>query len=84
MTVLIFKYAITSLIIVVVSEVARNFEKLGAFLGALPIVTTLIMIWLYVETKDTQKTRKHKVAYVLFFRDVDVTTQRNGAEQHEN
>lgn len=55
MVMLIVKYGITALIIVGISEFARNSEKLGAFIGALPIVTFLILFWIYFETKNTQK-----------------------------
>ena len=55
MTMVIVKYAVTALIVVVISELAKSFEKLGAFLGALPIVSIMVMTWLFIETKDSEK-----------------------------
>lgn len=55
MTMLIVKYALTAFIVVSISEIAKNFEKAGAFLGALPIVSMMVMFWLYIESKDTEK-----------------------------
>lgn len=52
---LLFKYGLTALLVVGISELARNSERLGAFIGALPIISFSIIIWLYVETKDTRK-----------------------------
>ena len=52
---IIVKYAVTALVVVSISEIAKAYEKLGAFLGALPIVTIMVIFWLFIETKDTGK-----------------------------
>jgi hydrogenase/urease accessory protein HupE len=52
---LITKYLITAGIIIAVSEVAKRNDRLGALLVALPIVTILAMLWLYVEGQPTEK-----------------------------
>ena len=52
---LITKYLITAGIIVGVSEVAKRNDRLGALLVALPIVTILTILWLYVEGQPTEK-----------------------------
>ena len=68
MAMLLVKYAVSALLIVGVSEIARNSERLGAFVGALPLVTIIIISWLYIETKDTQKVAeysKYTFWYVL-------------------
>jgi hypothetical protein len=45
--------------VVVVSEVAKRSDKLGGFIAALPIVTVLTLIWLYVEKQPQQKISNH-------------------------
>jgi len=56
---IIFKYLVTAAIVVAVSEVAKRSDKLGALIVALPLVTILAMIWLYVEKQPTEKIANH-------------------------
>ena len=56
---LITKYAITAAIVVLVSELAKRSDKLGGFIAALPLVTVLALIWLYVEKQPEQKLANH-------------------------
>ena len=56
---LVTKYLVTAAIIVAVSEVAKRNDKLGALLVALPIITILAMIWLYIEGQPTEKIVNH-------------------------
>lgn len=56
---IITKYAITAALIVLISEVAKRSDKLGALIAALPLVTVLAMIWLYVEQQPAEKISKH-------------------------
>jgi hypothetical protein len=56
---IIFKYAITAGLIVLISEVAKRSDKLGALIAALPMVTILAMIWLYVEKQPDAKIANH-------------------------
>lgn len=53
------KYAITAALVVAISEVAKRSDRLGALIGALPWVTTLAMIWLYVESQGADKIGNH-------------------------
>jgi len=53
------KYLITAAIVVAVSELAKRSDKLGAAIGALPWMTTLVMIWLYVEKQPAAKIENH-------------------------
>lgn len=55
MTYLIVKYAVTALVVVLVSELARRSTLLGAVLASIPLVSVLAMIWIYVETEDTRR-----------------------------
>lgn len=62
---LTFKYLLTAAVVVVVSEAARRSDRLGAVLGALPLVTILAMVWLYVEKQPVSKIANH--AYFTFW-----------------
>ena len=56
---LITKYLVTAGIIVAVSEVAKRNDKLGALFVALPTVTILAIIWLYIEDQPNTKIASH-------------------------
>lgn len=56
---LITKYAITAAVVVLVSEAAKRSDRLGGLIGALPMVTLLALIWLYVEHQPQQKIANH-------------------------
>jgi uncharacterized membrane protein (GlpM family) len=53
------KYFLTSAVVVLVSELAKRSDKLGGFVAALPLVTILVLIWLYVENQSTEKIANH-------------------------
>lgn len=53
------KYMLTAAVIVVVSEVAKRSDRLGGFIAALPLVTFLALIWLYVEGQPQAKIANH-------------------------
>ena len=59
MTFIISKYLITAFIIVFVSEIAKRSDKLGALISSLPLVTILVMIWLYIENQSIEKIANH-------------------------
>jgi len=65
MGILIAKYAVTAFIIVLVSEIAKRTDKLGALIASLPLVTVMVMIWLYIENQGTEKIANH--AYYTFW-----------------
>ncbi len=56
---LITKYLLTAAVVVGVSEMARRSDRLGGLLAALPLVTVLTLIWLYVEKQPAQKIANH-------------------------
>ncbi len=56
---LIVKYAITSLVVVAVSEFAKRSDRLGALIAALPMVTLLALVWLQVEKQAMEKIANH-------------------------
>jgi hypothetical protein len=65
MTYLIMKYMITAGVVVLVSELAKRSDKLGGLISALPLVTLLTLIWLYVERQPISKISNH--AYYTFW-----------------
>ena len=56
---LITKYFLTAAVVVLVSEVARRSDRLGGLIAALPLVTVLTLIWLYVEKQPLEKIANH-------------------------
>ncbi len=55
MVYLIAKLAVTALVVVLVSELAKRSTLLGAVLASVPLVSVLAMIWIYLETRDTSR-----------------------------
>ena len=62
---IIFKYLITAGVVVLISEVAKKSDRLGGLIAALPLVTVLALIWLYVENQSSEKISNH--AYYTFW-----------------
>lgn len=56
---LILKYLVTAAVVVLVSELAKRSDKLGALVASLPLVTVLTLIWLYVERQSSDKLAAH-------------------------
>jgi len=56
---IITKYFLTAGVVVLVSEVAKRSDKLGGLVAALPLVTVLALIWLYVEKQPQEKIANH-------------------------
>ena len=56
---LIIKYLFTAAVVVLVSEFAKRSDKLGGLVAALPMVTVLALIWLYVEKQPLEKIANH-------------------------
>jgi hypothetical protein len=56
---LITKYLLTAAVVVLVSEAAKRSDKLGGFIAALPLVTFLALVWLYVEKQPEAKIANH-------------------------
>lgn len=56
---LITKYLLTAAVVALVSEVARRSDRLGGVIAALPLVTILTLIWLYVEEQPQEKIANH-------------------------
>lgn len=65
MTYVIIKYLITAAVVVAVSEFAKASDKLGGLVAALPLVTLLTLVWLYLENQPNSKIANH--AYYTFW-----------------
>jgi hypothetical protein len=59
------KYLLTAAMVVLVSEAAKRSDKLGGFIAALPLITLLTLIWLYLEQQPASKIANH--AYYTFW-----------------
>ena len=56
---IIFKYAVTAGMVVLISEIAKRSDKLGGLIAALPLVTVLTLIWLFIENQSSEKIANH-------------------------
>ena len=63
---LVFKYLVTAAIIVGVSELVKISDRLGALVAALPTVTILVLIWMYVENQPVERIANH-AWYTLWY-----------------
>lgn len=51
----LLKIAITTLLIVAISEISKRSTFVGALLASIPLVSVLAILWLYIDTKDIEK-----------------------------
>ena len=51
--------------VVFISEVAKRSDRLGGFIAALPLMTLLTLVWLYIENQPEEKIANH--AYYTFW-----------------
>ena len=50
----ITKLIITSLLIVLISEIGKRSSLVGALLAAIPLVSILAMTWMYIDTESSK------------------------------
>ena len=53
------KAAISGVIIALISEIAKRSPALGALIASLPIISVFAMIWLWIETHDSERIAAH-------------------------
>lgn len=53
MTYYLTKIAVTTTLIIVVSELSKRNSFMGAIFASIPLISVCAMFWLYSETKDT-------------------------------
>jgi hypothetical protein len=49
------RIAVTAVLVVAISEVAKRSSLLGAVLASIPLTSVLAMVWLYADTGDAEK-----------------------------
>lgn len=49
------KTLVTAIIIALISELSRRYSLMAAALASLPLVSILAFIWIYLESKDSQR-----------------------------
>ena len=59
MTWIVVKYALTAALVVLVSELAKRSDRVGALVAALPLVTLLTLTWLHLEGQPAAKIENH-------------------------
>ena len=50
----VLKIVITTALIVIISEIAKRNTLIGGLLASIPLISVLAIIWLYVDTKNTE------------------------------
>ena len=68
MTYLILKAALSGILAMIVSEVARRSPGIGGLVASLPLISLMAIIWLWQDTADTERIASHAEAtfwYVL-------------------
>jgi len=56
---IITKYLLTAAVVVLVSEAAKRSDRFGGFIAALPMITILTLVWLYIENQPQAKLANH-------------------------
>ncbi|WP_373028783.1 DUF3147 family protein [Sulfurovum sp.] len=51
----ITKLVITTILIVLISEISKRSSLIGAILAAIPLVSILAMTWMYIDTNSSNK-----------------------------
>jgi hypothetical protein len=51
----LIKIAVTTVLIVAISEIAKRSSFIGALLASIPLISVLAMLWLYIDTNDATK-----------------------------
>jgi uncharacterized membrane protein (GlpM family) len=60
------KVIVSAVLIALVSEVAKHSDKFGGMIAALPVVTFLILFWMYVDGASDDKIANHMRMTVFF------------------
>ena len=51
----LLKITVTTVLIVLVSEIAKRSTFIAAILASIPLISVVALFWLYVDTKDVTK-----------------------------
>ena len=59
MTYLIIKAALSGVLVMIISEVARRSPGMGGLIASLPLISVLGIIWLWRDTADIERIAAH-------------------------
>jgi hypothetical protein len=64
----VFKTLITALIVSSISEISRRSTLWAGIIDSLPLVTLLAMIWIQLETQDTERliSLSYRILWLIF------------------
>ncbi|MDA3886985.1 MAG: DUF3147 family protein [Candidatus Delongbacteria bacterium] len=48
------KVIISAALIVIISEISKKYQLIGAILASIPLISVMAIIWMYFETKDIE------------------------------
>ena len=51
----IVKVAISAVLIVAIAEISKRSSLVGSLLASVPLISVLAMIWLYLDTRDSER-----------------------------
>ena len=63
---LLIKIIVTAGLIVLISEIAKINDKLGGLIAAMPIMTLLVILWMYYDGSSDEKISSH-MSYTLLY-----------------
>ena len=63
---LLIKIIVTAGLIVLISEIAKVNDKLGGLIAAMPIITLLVILWMYYDGNSDEKISSH-MSYTLLY-----------------
>ena len=63
---LLIKIIVTACLIVLISEIAKINDKLGGLIAAMPIMTLLVILWMYYDGNSDEKISSH-MSYTLLY-----------------
>ena len=63
---LLIKIIVTAGLIVLISEIAKINDKLSGLIAAMPIMTLLVILWMYYEGNSDEKISSH-MSYTLLY-----------------
>ena len=63
---IILKIIITACLIALISEIAKVNDRLGGLIAAMPIVTFLVIMWMYYEGNSVNKISSH-ISYTFLY-----------------
>jgi hypothetical protein len=64
---LVFKAAISGVIVASVSEIARRYPGWGGLVASLPLTSLLAMLWLWRDTGDSERVAELSMSALWFF-----------------